>query len=85
MKIKLSLAVASTGNTYSLTVPAAATNAYVVTLEQLAATWNRPLEEIKRRWLALGTNPPPKKTEEFYKWIMANGMTDRAKRCFAST
>ena len=81
----MSLAVASTGNTYSLTVPAAAATKYVVTLEQLAGTWDRPIEEIKRRWAALGTKPPAKRTEEFYKWLMANGMTEQAKRCFAST
>lgn len=84
MKIKLTLA-AATGNTLSFTVRTAAANTYVVTLEQLAATWNRPIEEIKRRWAALGPNPSPKRTEEFYKWLMANGMTERAKRNFAST
>lgn len=53
--------------------------------EQLAAAWNRPLDEIKARLLKLGETPSNRKAGAFAKWLMAEGMNPAAKKHFNAT
>jgi hypothetical protein len=52
---------------------------FVVTAEQLAQTWNRPLAQIRARIEGLGKNPSDRKMARFYRWLMANGVTQVMK------
>jgi hypothetical protein len=44
------------------------------TPEQLAAAWNRPLAEIRKRITRMGPEPTPRKLEAFCRWLLAGGM-----------
>lgn len=86
MKITYRLSdIHATGNTTISFGPTAEANPFKVTAEQLAATWNRPLADIRARLLRLGPDSTVAEVEQFGRWVMEKGMTPTAKLHFNGT
>lgn len=78
MKITFPLGAISTGPTTITLGEVAATN-WSVSAEQLAAVWNRPVEEIRARLLRLHERPSDDELKRLDKWLTSNGLTPTAK------
>ena len=68
MKITIPTVIATNNPTFILGETHA--TSWKVSAEQLAAAWNRPLEEIRLRITRMGKNPADKELEKFSRWIM---------------
>jgi hypothetical protein len=77
MKITFPTAIAT--NNPTIIVGETHATSWKVTAEQLAAAWNRPLEEIRQRITRMGKHPSDKELEKFDRWLTDGGMTPAAK------
>lgn len=78
MKITFPLGAISTGPT-TITLPRSMETNWSVSAEQLAAVWNRPVEEIRTRLRRLSERPSDDELERLSKWLMANGTNPALK------
>jgi hypothetical protein len=77
MKITIPTAIATSNPTFILGETHA--TSWKVSAEQLAATWNRPLEEIRLRITRMGKSPSDKELDKFGRWLMEKGMNPAVK------
>lgn len=65
----------NSSGTTTITVGAAHATEWRTTDEQLAAAWDRPLDEIHARVTRPGKSPSEQDMKRFCEWLIAKGMT----------